>query len=76
MPVGDRPWDAVVNPTSNHIHVMNYAGRTVSVIDGATASVIAILGVGVEPYEIVANPTTGRVYVANYGGNTISVIQD
>ena len=53
----------------------NYSSNTVSVIDGATGTVVGSpISVGSGPYAVAVNPTTNKIYVANFGGNTVSVI--
>jgi hypothetical protein len=48
----------------------------VTVIDGATDSVVATVGVGTEPIALAWNPVQSRVYVANFVGSSISVLAD
>ena len=54
-----------VNPTTNRIYVANETSNNVSVIDGATNTVVATVTVGVAPSGVAVNPTTNRIYVAN-----------
>jgi hypothetical protein len=46
------------------------------VIDGATDSVVATIGVGAEPNALAWNPARNRVYVANHASSSISVLRD
>jgi len=46
----------------------------VSVIDGATNTVVATVLVGANPAGVGVNPTTNRIYVANELSGTVSVI--
>jgi hypothetical protein len=48
----------------------------VTVIDGATDSVVATVGVDSEPRALVWNSVQSRVYVANWRGSSISVLGD
>jgi DNA-binding beta-propeller fold protein YncE len=48
----------------------------VSVIDGATDSLVASIIVGTSPNSFTHNPQQNRVYVANLGSSSISVIRD
>ena len=50
--------------------------NNVSVIDGASNTVVATVAVGSNPYGVAVNPNTNRIYVANYGDDTVSVIED
>ena len=63
-----------MNPATDRIYVANRHDGTVSVIDGASNTVIATIPVGERPFAIVVNPTTDRVYVANRNDGTVSVI--
>jgi YVTN family beta-propeller protein len=63
-----------VNPVTNRVYVANYNSATVSVIDGASNTVIAAPAVGSNPNAVAVNPVTNRVYVANYNSATVSVI--
>ena len=47
---------------------------TVSVINGATNTVMDTIPVGSAPYGIAFNSDNGNLYVTNGGGNTVSVI--
>jgi YVTN family beta-propeller protein len=63
-----------VNPATNRIYVTNLFADSVSVIDGATDTQIAVVtGVDV-PWDVAVNPATNRVYVPNANLGTISVI--
>jgi YVTN family beta-propeller protein len=44
------------------------------VVDTATNSVTATVGVGTNPYSAIVNPAGTRVYVSNVGDNTVSVV--
>ena len=46
----------------------------VSVIDGATNTVISTISVGSFPYNVGVNSSTNRIYVTNSQSNTVSVI--
>ncbi len=75
VPVGSNPGGVGVNPTTNKIYVANTSDGTVSVINGATATVIGSpITVGSNPEGVGVNPTTNKIYVANTGGTTVSVI--
>jgi YVTN family beta-propeller protein len=75
IPVGPRPFGVGVNPTTNKIYVGNQGSNTVSVIDGATDTVIGSpIEVGAAPFGVGVNPTTNKIYVGNQSSNTVSVI--
>ena len=44
---GSEPEGVAVNPTTNRIYVANYDSNNVSVIDGASNTVVATVAVGV-----------------------------
>jgi YVTN family beta-propeller protein len=46
----------------------------VSVINGATNTVVATVTVGNEPDAIAVNSATNQIYVTNHGSGTMSVI--
>ena len=82
--VGQGPWgvgangidpsDVAANPTTNRVYVANHGSKNVSVIDGATNSVIAMIKVGTRPRGVAVDPSTNRVFVSNETSNTVSVI--
>ena len=74
IPVGSGPWGIGANPATNRVYVANQDADTVSVIDGATDTVIATVNVGSSPACVGVNPATNRIYVANYLSNNVSVI--
>jgi YVTN family beta-propeller protein len=76
IPVGDYPCDIAWNSTNNKVYCANVFSDTVTVIDGATNSVIKTIPVGDGPCAFAYNPIQNRVYVANYYGSSISVIRD
>jgi YVTN family beta-propeller protein len=67
-----------VNPLTNLIYVANLGSDTVSVIDGATNTVVATIPVAT-PFVLGVNPKTHLIYVSQPGiplgtDNTVSVI--
>ncbi len=54
------------------VYVAN--GDSVSVISGATNTVVATVTVGSAPYGVGVDARTNMVYVANRFSNTVSVI--
>jgi DNA-binding beta-propeller fold protein YncE len=75
--VGSNPKGVAVNASTNRIYVENagYPGA-VSVIDGASNTVVASVVLGVDPKDVAVNASTNRIYVTNPGDDTVSVIQD
>jgi YVTN family beta-propeller protein len=76
IPVGDYPWGLVYNSTNNKVYCANDFSYDVTVINGATNSVITTIPVGDGPDAFAWNPIQNRTYVANYWSNTVSVIRD
>ena len=74
--VGSDPVGVAVNATTNKIYVANSGSNDVSVIDGASNSVVATITDpnAVAPVAIAVNPTTNTIYVANSQSNNLSVI--
>lgn len=72
--VDKNPIDVAVNPATDRIYSANFqVPGTVSVIDGATNTVVASIPLP-SPGSVDVNPTTNRIYVANVFHNTVSVI--
>jgi len=69
--VGKRPV-AFVKGSAGKLYVANYDDGTVTVVDIASESVTAAIGVGRGPATLLAN--AGRVYVGNSLDGTVSVI--
>jgi YVTN family beta-propeller protein len=78
--VGYEPVYLAVNQVTNKIYVANSCGSdpacasdgTVSVIDGASNTVIATVTVGSTPLGVAVNSATNQIYVTNYCGNDVS----
>jgi len=71
---GMGPWGIAYDPSNGYIYVTDYGSYSVSVIDGATNTVIATIPVGTEPEGVAYDPSNGYIYVANFGSDTVSVI--
>jgi len=65
-----------VDPSTDTVYVTNQYGNTVSVVDGATSTVTATIGVGLQPTGMGIDPATGSVYIANHGDDSVSVIDE
>ena len=76
--IGQIPNNAAVNVVTNTIYVTNLADSTVSVIDGNTDTVSAVVATGTSSQtnrsSIAANPVTNKIYVPNSFSNTVTVI--
>jgi len=68
------PYGVAVNATTSRVYVTNIHSGNVSVIDTATANVVAVVPVGEEPHAVEVNRSTNRVYVANSGSDSVSVL--
>ncbi len=55
------------------IYAPNHRDGTVSVINGSTRTVTAIVPVGKDPEAVAVDPGTHTVYVANSGDGTLAV---
>ena len=76
MAAGSCPCALCYNPQDNKVYCANGGSDGVTVIGGASDSVVKTIAVGIEPCALTCNPAQNRIYVANYGSNSISVIQD
>jgi prepilin-type N-terminal cleavage/methylation domain-containing protein len=75
IPVGSSPIDVAINPKTNRVYVTNSGSNTVSVIDGATDTILGTpIPVGTSPRFIAVNPANNKIYVSNVTGKTVSVI--
>lgn len=75
--VGSNPFGVVYDPVHDYFYVGNSgggAGNTISVISGASDTVIATITGDTGPYGMAWDSTNNRVYVANENGPTVSVI--
>jgi YVTN family beta-propeller protein len=55
-------------------YVTNSSSSSVSVVDTASNTVVATIGVGNRPIGVAFTPNGSRVYVANSGSDSVSVI--
>ena len=63
-----------VQSLAQNAYITNYGDNTVSVINTATNTVIAVVTVGLEPFGVAVTPNGREVYVTNSGSNDVSVI--
>ena len=76
IPVGSRPVGVAVNTTTGKIYVANSGSNNVSVIDGASNTVVATVTDphAIAPVALAVNATTNTIYVANSQSNNVTVI--
>ncbi len=76
--LGDYSWGApsgiAVNPITNRIYISHYQNSAISVIDGATDTLLTTITTGANHKSIAINVETNRIYVTNYNSNSITVI--
>jgi YVTN family beta-propeller protein len=72
--VGSDPYSVVFDPLTNQAFVGNYYSANVSVVSGATDTLVATVPVGQNPEDLADDPATGQVFVVNQGSNNVSVI--
>ncbi len=73
LPSGSSPSDLAWNSTDNRLYCANSATNNVSVIDCATNSITATVGVGSNPDWLEWNATNNTVYCSNWGSDNITV---
>jgi len=76
IPVGSAPVGVAVNVTTGKIYVANSGSNNISVIDGATNSVVATITDpnAIGPAAVAVNATTNSIYAANSQSNNVTVI--
>ena len=76
IPVGSFPSAVGVNSTTNRVYVTDAGDDAVTVIDGATNSVIATVALPAtsSPRDVAVNAATNRVYVTERLLSNLSVI--
>ncbi len=77
----EAPGTIEINPTTNHIFVINRGSDRISVIDSLTNNIITKIDGLHQPQEIAVNPGTGLVYVLSVDHNSpelekVTVIKD
>jgi len=68
------PGGIAYDPSNGYIYVTDSGSDTVSVINGTTNKVIAIIPVGKEPWGVAYDPSNGYIYVTDVDSSTVSVI--
>jgi YVTN family beta-propeller protein len=74
IPVGNKPAGVAIDPSTNRIYVANADNNNVSVIDGTTDTVVAVVAAMYWPFGVAANPGTNRVYVTDNATDAVRVI--
>ena len=73
--VGRAPAGVAIDTRSRRAFITNAEGRSVSVVDIATGTVILEREIGAGPVGIAHDPVQGRVYVADWYRNALWVLQ-
>jgi YVTN family beta-propeller protein len=66
VPVGPFAKAIAVNPVTNRIYVANGGATTVTVIDGATDTVLTTVDISNTPEYVAINRVTNKIYVARF----------
>ncbi len=61
--VGDEPYRIVIDTSTGKAYVINKNGRSISVIDISTDTVVKTISLWFRPYGISVDSTTGTVYI-------------
>jgi YVTN family beta-propeller protein len=72
--VGDEPVALLWNETGDKIYCANFASDNISVIDGVTDNVIAIIPAGDGPVGLCWNSVENKVYCLNAESDDITII--
>ncbi len=71
---GINPIEATFDSNNGNIYVTNYGSNGVSVINGATNSVVSTITVGASPYGAFYDPNNNYVYITNALSGSVSII--
>jgi YVTN family beta-propeller protein len=71
---GNSPYALAYNSVNNKIYCGNYGSDDVTVIDGATNSVIATVTAGDNPLALAYNSSNNKVYCVNVSSGNVTVI--
>jgi YVTN family beta-propeller protein len=74
FPKGSKPMGVAVSPDDKRIYVANGRGKTVSVVDAATDSILASIEAGERPWGIAVTPDGRKLYSANGPSNDVTVL--
>jgi YVTN family beta-propeller protein len=74
VPAGNTPWQVAVDTLTNKVYVTDLFGRTVSVIDGLTNTLLSTISIGYQPTGIAVDEATDKIYVTVAGDSLVAVI--
>jgi YVTN family beta-propeller protein len=74
VPAGLNPTAIAVNPVTNKVYVANNSSNNVTVIDGASNTVVTTVPAGTTPNAIGLNTVTNKIYVVNNASSNVTVI--
>lgn len=71
---GELSCAIAVDHSSGRVFVVNYGSNNVSVIDGATDSLVATVSIAPNPQAIAVDSSNHKVYIASMRDDTITVV--
>ncbi|MBN2538199.1 YncE family protein [candidate division WOR-3 bacterium] len=74
LPDSSYPYGLCYNPVNDKVYCANMDGNTVTIIDGATNSIIRTLPAGLGPVDCRHNPVNNLVYCECYGSAELVAI--
>lgn len=87
IPTGRNSAEIAIDPVNHTVYIINYSvtdgvdancvycqESSISVIDGASRSIIASMPIGEHAGHIAIDPDTRTAYVANNGNNSVSLV--
>ncbi len=74
LPDSSLPNDLCYNPTDNKVYAANWGTDNVTVIDGATNTIVATIPTAAEPSYFCYNSQGNKVYCTHYTSGLVSVI--
>ena len=72
--VGSNPLSVAVNPVTGKVYVANSGSNNVTIIDGASSSVITTLPVSTYPAWIAVDAEANRIYASSLTGANTAII--
>jgi YVTN family beta-propeller protein len=73
---GSMPDAVAINESANRIYVANYAGDSVTVLDGTALRPVTTVAAGHHPQALEVDSRHHRIFVANTHSNDVTVIDD